>query len=725
MRILLALAALGVLQDAEARYREALYHEVDKGDLEKAIELYRALESDTSGPESVRARAAFRGAWCLDKKGLRAEAQKGYRDVVERYSAHAEIAAKARERLASGAAESVRPLSPEDRIAELILSLGSIEDSAKAYRSLILIGEPAVPALRKALTHKDGMLRCRAASALVELGQEEGTFPVLLREVGLRYGEGQQALYSLLNRRPELGKEFVEALKKEKELGVLTNLVGFLKLYSIDLPEAREFIRDQFLRAESLPLAESAIKVLNPSEEDALELLKVLPKVAHGSARANYLMGVLGQFRPEIKDPRTVVRALFPVAPDLSAQLLHNLLKFLPATVVFEDLGAHWLKVGDEKQRDFLRGRILELSDKRFEVIAKLLAAELPEETRYLLLTDLGIPLKPRETQPTQSMSIMQRYFGSTEKKEGLEDAAAIEKALWFVFDREKGGFKDLAAEGLLNILPETHPRWRELVQVEISQRVPDEREWRLSLPRLADLKPACSVPWRFGGFSKDGKAYIRGLVYRQATEPDEQRAQIAIRLIKSVGDGARFEVLAGIALDEKSRTRKVRVAAAQAMTMEALPGSEAGTPEKPPPALVRLVADKDPEIRREAVSALCLWRDAEVDRVVVPLVEDQDETVAGRAVSYAFAAPSGQGRNIAALVKALKSRSVSVRRATAHALGLAESLEAVPHLIPLLDDQDPGVREHVRAALAQIKKRHEEKAQWLEWYERIKPKDK
>ena len=90
MGILLALFALVPCgpahgkQDAEGRYREALYQEVDKGDLDKALELYRKVEADGSAPEAVRARSAFRTAWCLEKKGQKAEAERAYRSEERR-----------------------------------------------------------------------------------------------------------------------------------------------------------------------------------------------------------------------------------------------------------------------------------------------------------------------------------------------------------------------------------------------------------------------------------------------------------------------------------------------------------------------------------------------------------------------------------------------------------------------------------------------------------------
>jgi HEAT repeat protein len=209
-------------------------------------------------------------------------------------------------------------------------------------------------------------------------------------------------------------------------------------------------------------------------------------------------------------------------------------------------------------------------------------------------------------------------------------------------------------------------------------------------------------------------------LVYKQALRPEENLSLMAVHLINWVGDLDRIEVLSKVALDDQGRSPELRIQAIESMTG----GNE--WPEKVPPALLKLAEEKDPGVRAAAVRAAAGWRSAETDRLILPLVTDDDEAVVKVALEY-LSGSEGEHRaeHFSAFEKALKSRHAGVRRLAAAELGHLESIKAVPRLIPLLDDPDSQVREQARGALAQIKSRYEEKAQWLEWYDRVKPKEK
>lgn len=55
--------------------------------------------SDAKAADALKAKSAFRRAWCLEKKGDKVEAERLYREVTAKYATQAETAAEARERL--------------------------------------------------------------------------------------------------------------------------------------------------------------------------------------------------------------------------------------------------------------------------------------------------------------------------------------------------------------------------------------------------------------------------------------------------------------------------------------------------------------------------------------------------------------------------------------------------------------------------------------------------
>lgn len=142
----------------------------------------------------------------------------------------------------------------------------------------------------------------------------------------------------------------------------------------------------------------------------------------------------------------------------------------------------------------------------------------------------------------------------------------------------------------------------------------------------------------------------------------------------------------------------------------------------KPPPVLAQLLKEKNAKIRQQAAVILTQWRGPEMDQSLAELVLDPE--IDDLAISYfleGLQAPESREKPresyFEPLVKALKSPKSRVREKAAAGLVLMESIKAVPHLIPLLEDESANVRSQLRLALDAIKKRYEEKAQWLEWY--------
>lgn len=94
-----SVATVFAQQTAEELYQAGLYQEEVQGNLETAIDIYRAILDDFPGSRSVGAKAQLHIGLCYEKLGLQ-EARQAYRRVIDDFPDHTDEVEVARERLA-------------------------------------------------------------------------------------------------------------------------------------------------------------------------------------------------------------------------------------------------------------------------------------------------------------------------------------------------------------------------------------------------------------------------------------------------------------------------------------------------------------------------------------------------------------------------------------------------------------------------------------------------
>src|SRR4030042_5920040 len=87
-------------ESAKQLFEKAVYMEETKGDLEKAIELYRRVVAEFPDERELAAQSLYRSGLCYEKLGMR-DAQKAFQNVVEAYPDQTATVRLAREKLAA------------------------------------------------------------------------------------------------------------------------------------------------------------------------------------------------------------------------------------------------------------------------------------------------------------------------------------------------------------------------------------------------------------------------------------------------------------------------------------------------------------------------------------------------------------------------------------------------------------------------------------------------
>ncbi len=621
--------------------------------------------------EAIRAKSAFRLAWCLEKKGQKVDAERGYREVTTKYASQSEVAQKARERLdrlVSGNGGNGAPVSMSERIAGLILELGG-KGCEEAVRTLVLLGEPTIPALRQALGHKDPTLAGMAACALVQLEQDSGTYAALER--GLRKGAQQSLgsnvyaryLATLIQRQEGYRKDFIESFRKSDDESVLDDyleVLGYARLPELD---GR---LDDLLCSGPLSNRDKLVRKMGEvKEERFLSLLGRLEKAPAGDDRALSLLTVDGF---KLSDVGTYCRhllALFPKDPPR----LDLIARFASPAEILQRCAETWLRDGMKDTRDFVIHGIYGLGPGGIPLSCTLFEADLDESLRWSLLANAT------------------QFIGECKDD---KVRASLEKALWKAVENPK--WRSLATDTLWKMVPESHPRWEDVV-------------------RLVVLHTEAAK--EFERLSPEGMARVRRIVDAMTLEGKPEERQYALRLIEKIGDDSRFEVLSKVALDEKSQSGLRQKAVRELGRCNEF--------ARVRPTFEKLLKDKDLGIRREAVNQLCnCWRQ-EPEGLLAPLVEDSDFQIRYWGVEFFARAPRQDFLD--PLIKALRDSNVGIRRIATSALGRAESLKAVPHIIKKLRDDDEHVRAAARAAHEAINKHAEEVEEWNKWYEGVKGK--
>ena len=124
--------------------------------------------------------------------------------------------------------------------------------------------------------------------------------------------------------------------------------------------------------------------------------------------------------------------------------------------------------------------------------------------------------------------------------------------------------------------------------------------------------------------------------------------------------------------------------------------------------ALLEMLADPDPDIRREAIDAAADLKDAEAASAIAALFSDQDPRVRADAIQAAAKmlgklAINDNGTAAASLAQHLADPDAEVRRRAAGALGDLKARGSMPSLLKLLEDPEGRVREEAIASLGKI----------------------
>ena len=152
--------------DPAERLVRAEVLEVAKGDLEKAMAEYRAIEGDEKAPASVRARALLALGRCQRKRGELEAARRTFADLLARHPEEKETTRRAKGFLAE--IEKGRPENPDfdwlgdlekspeiqARVFELAMQAAGSDSSEPvtlAVRQLLALGRAALPVLDKVI----------------------------------------------------------------------------------------------------------------------------------------------------------------------------------------------------------------------------------------------------------------------------------------------------------------------------------------------------------------------------------------------------------------------------------------------------------------------------------------------------------------------------------------------------------------------------------------------
>ena len=196
-----AAAATAQDSDAETKFHRAYEQEVVEGKVADAAKVYLGMMGDEKVPERLRLESKFRFAVTAVLLGRADEARSHFADLVRDPKTPETLRARAAEYL--DAAKGIGVGSELDRkLQALVFDLAKDgESAAAAYRAFEVIGRPAVPFLRKLLTHDDRGLRVHAFSILLRMG-EPGMADVWTPQLSASAGP-EIALNSYLKERPE------------------------------------------------------------------------------------------------------------------------------------------------------------------------------------------------------------------------------------------------------------------------------------------------------------------------------------------------------------------------------------------------------------------------------------------------------------------------------------------------------------------------------------------
>jgi HEAT repeat protein len=757
MALALMLAALA--QDPQEHFREALYQEIDRGDLAAAIELYGRIEKQAPAP--LAAKALLRRGLCLEKQGKRDEARRLFEEVVRRHADQRETAAQAEARLAAAGPTSPDGAPRPQSIQDLIFDLGSprdYEQFVSTMRRLTIHGEEAVPALQRAMAHPDVDLSAAAACVLVNLGKYDGTYDPLvrgIREDRILFTVGQNSfglritydrnLASLIKQRPADRERFVREFLAARSYQDIKSYMDKASVAFSDVASQPEVQRrvDELFVSGPVQMCSSFLRRMDKKDEKRhLQLLLALDpadetSIERAKAMELHLTGTSYGRVDFALDPW--VAALVRLDPDAKSDLLNPYLDHC------EEHFPRWLRTGAH----IIRSNTERMISRKLPILARALGEEgdkfgkLELRTEDFLLDRLSYQTWKGDDVPVVESILSYKY----------------QSPLTWPEHRLK------VLDYLCNYVRESNPLWDACAAYQI--RTLDER--------------GAGAAGFIESLTADGKTRLRAIIARELDDPNGRHGA-SLSMAQYVGIVPMAEKLAAIALDS-ARPEELRLRALDALrqgeawsvnrsTMNRLAGSElsegmigelerrlhsfyhdpkipeslatladllknesypealragalsvfdnvAGM-ERLPVLIERATKDRSAGIRRWAVSTLDKYGGPAVHDAMVTALGDKEADIRELARSYILGhAVKGDAGLVA---EALKDKSVEIRRKAAVALGSLEELEAVPALIERLNDPDPTVRKAVRDSLEAIKNRHDEEARWRAWFETVRP---
>jgi len=194
------------------------------------------------------------------------------------------------------------------------------------------------------------------------------------------------------------------------------------------------------------------------------------------------------------------------------------------------------------------------------------------------------------------------------------------------------------------------------------------------------------------------------GLPQRLEDPADRVRAN-ALAVLNQLHDMPASELLPNVEEMAQSPEADRRASAAYALGWFPAPLAR--------PLLLKLLDDAAPQPRARAVRSLELVGDAEcVPALMRMLSRTKTLRREGRLAVLAIAARQPE-ETFAQIVTAMRSERADATRLGAHLLGRLERMEALPHLVPVLSEEDPALREEALQAIERLAERHPLAPEW------------
>jgi HEAT repeat protein len=713
MLLLLAVALLaGPQDDPSVLYREGLYEEIDQGNLEKALDLYGRLLKG-SADAALKARAFYRRGACLEKMGKKADAEQVYRDVQERFPEQSEILKLARGRLA--AATTAGPsgaVSLEAEIQQLILDLGNFQVGdptklvrEKAIHRLTLIGETALPELKRALAHKDKILACGAARVLLELEHPEGTYEVLLRSLLDQFD--QRSFGKLISQNEDARKRFY----RESDQIDPSALQLVLQSATVPLkdPGLRKSVEDRLLKAELRTWIHSYLIHAWWTISGPEQLPGLVRRLFRESEKPQFakIQSLLGSRpgREKIEVPRELAADLLEVSksqdiPEFAAWI-RVVLPYVPPKDLIQVVLPSWLK-GPDAARAYDAAQMMVDKDTASSLPGMadfigdaLVSKEYHDDVKMVLSSGLRSwageelnqdPLKPKLLQ--YYLDYLRRFPPKPLGKSSAPDTPA--------------------RDYLIRLLPDEADGWELLCDLDMTQSTANAGIWSTLDRRIVASERLRSL-------------YVQAATRALQHELPEVR-QRGERQLNRYISSRELRELATI-LPKLAKHLIPPLTAAMITGYQSLSVEERKTAMK---ELAPLFKSPNVQLRQYIVFYSKSFTDGSVDAYMKDALDDPETPIRQSALEFWVSRSSPEA--VPVLIKTLQDPDDKIKIMAIGALGRSPSLDSVPALLDFLRSSNSELRSAAQVALKAIQQYYDEQDQWRKWYEDTRkkvPKDR